>query len=194
MANDEKELVRRLQAGETSAFRELVENHKRALFNLAYDLLGSAPDAEDISQEAFIKVYRAIGEFRGEAQLGSWRYRIVVNLCLNRRRKKALSEMELRENFEDDEKHEPIAASDHEANPEKATEAEIIRQHLRGALDRLSPQQRTIFVLRHDEDLPLAEISKILKISEGTVKSQLFRALRKLQEALAFYKADLVSQ
>jgi RNA polymerase sigma-70 factor (ECF subfamily) len=121
-------------------------------------------------------------------------YRIVVNLCLNRRRKKALSEMELRENFEDDEKHHSIPSSDHEANPEKATEAEMIRQHLRRALDRLSPQQRTIFVLRHDEDLPLAEISKILKISEGTVKSQLFRALRKLQEALAFYKADLVSQ
>jgi RNA polymerase sigma-70 factor (ECF subfamily) len=193
MANDEKELIRRLQAGEASAFRVLVENHKRALFNLAYDLLGNAQDAEDISQEAFIKVYRSIGEFRGEAQLSSWMYRIVVNLCLNRRRKKALSEMELRESFEGDERHSSTPTSDHAANPEKATESEMIRQHLRRALDRLSPQQRTIFILRHDDDLPLAEISKMLKISEGTVKSQLFRALRKLQEVLAFYKADLVS-
>jgi len=193
MASDEKELIRRLQAGETSAFRDLVENHKRALFNLAYDLLGNAQDAEDISQEAFIKVYRSIGDFRGEAQLGSWMYRIVVNLCLNRRRKKALSEMELRESFEEDEMHAATPTSDHAANPEKVTEAEMIRQHLRRALDKLSPQQKTIFVLRHDEDLPLAEIGKILKISEGTVKSQLFRALRKLQEVLAFYKPDLVS-
>jgi len=193
MASDEKELIRRLQAGETSAFRELVENHKRALFNLAYDLLGNAQDAEDISQEAFIKVYRSVGEFRGEAQLGSWMYRIVVNLCLNRRRKKALSAMELRESFEDDERHQSTPTFDHEANPEKTTEAEIMRQHLRRAIDQLSPQQRTIFVLRHDDDLPLAEIGKVLKISEGTVKSQLFRALRKLQEALSFYKADLIS-
>jgi RNA polymerase sigma-70 factor (ECF subfamily) len=193
MTSDEKALIRRLQAGETSAFRELVENHKRALFNLAYDLLGNVQDAEDISQEAFIKVYRSIGDFRGEAQLGSWMYRIVVNLCLNRRRKKALSAMELRESFEDDERHQPTPACGHDADPEKATEAEMMRQHLRQALEQLSPQQRTIFVLRHDDDLPLAEISKILKISEGTVKSQLFRALRKLQEALSFYKADLVS-
>jgi RNA polymerase sigma-70 factor (ECF subfamily) len=193
MASDEKALIRRLQAGETSAFRELVENHKRALFNLAYDLLGNVQDAEDISQEAFIKVYRSIGDFRGEAQIGSWMYRIVVNLCLNRRRKKALSAMELRESFEDDERHQPTPASDHESDPEKATEAEMMRQHLRQALEQLSPQQRTIFVLRHDDDLPLAEISKMLKISEGTVKSHLFRALRKLQEALSFYKADLVS-
>lgn len=193
MASDETALIRRLQAGETSAFRELVENHKRALFNLAYDLLGNVQDAEDISQEAFVKVYRSIGDFRGEAQLGSWMYRIVVNLCLNRRRKKALSAMELRESFEDDERHQPTPASGHDADPEKATEAEMMRQHLRQALEQLSPQQRTIFVLRHDDDLPLAEISKILKISEGTVKSQLFRALRKLQEALSFYKADLVS-
>jgi len=193
MANDEKALIRRLQSGETSAFRELVENHQRALFNLAYDLLGNAPDAEDISQEAFIKVHRSIGDFRGEAQLGSWMYRIVVNLCLNRRRKKALSEMELRGSFEESELHAATPTADHAADPEKTTAAEIMRQHLRRALERLSPQQKTIFVLRHDEDLPLAEIGKMLKISEGTVKSQLFRALRKLQETLSFYKADLIA-
>jgi RNA polymerase sigma-70 factor (ECF subfamily) len=170
-----------------------VESHKHRLFNLAYDLLGNAHDAEDVSQEAFIKVYCGIGGFRGEAQLGSWMHRIVVNLCLNRRRKKAVSEMELRDSFEDDQAHQPIAAQDFEANPEKMTEAEIMRAHLRRALDELSPQQRTVFILRHDEDMPLAEIGKMLDISEGTVKSQLFRALKKLQAALSFYKADLLS-
>ncbi len=193
MANDERELIQRLQARETSAFRELVESHQQRLFNVAYDLLGNAQDAEDASQEAFIKVYRSIGDFRGEAQLGSWMYRIVVNLCLNRRRKKALSEMELRESFEEDAAHQPIPADDPNTNPEMMTEAEMLRAHLRRALDKLSPQQRTVFILRHDEDLPLAEIGKMLNISAGTVKSQLFRALKKLQEALAFYKTDLAS-
>jgi RNA polymerase sigma-70 factor (ECF subfamily) len=191
MANDERELIQRLCAREASAFRELVEAHKRRLFGVAYDLLGNVHDAEDVSQEVFIKVYRSIGEFRGDSQLSSWMYRITVNLCLNRRRKKALSEMELRESFEDDELHQPMPTNHPEANPEKMAEAEMMRVHLRQALDKLSAQQRAIFILRHDEDLPLAEISKIMKISEGTVKSQLFRALKKLQEALAFYKADL---
>ena len=84
----------------------------------------------------------------------------------------------------------PHAAAD-EGSPEHATEAAFIRRDLRRALAKLSEQQRTIFVLRHDQDLPLRQIGAILKISEGTVKSQLFRALRKLQEHLAFYKADL---
>jgi RNA polymerase sigma-70 factor (ECF subfamily) len=69
MAIDQRELIQRLQAREASAFRELVESHKHRLFNLAYDLLGNTHDAEDVSQEAFIKVYRGIGNFRGEAQL-----------------------------------------------------------------------------------------------------------------------------
>lgn len=193
MAIDQRELIQRLQAREASAFRELVEGHKHRLFNLAYDLLGNTHDAEDVSQEAFIKIYRGIGNFRGEAQLSSWMYRIVVNLCLNRRRKKAYAEMELRGSFEDDQAHQPLPAQDFEADPEKMTEVEIMRAHLRRALDVLSPQQRTVFILRHDEDMPLAEIGKMLDISEGTVKSQLFRALKKLQEALAFYKADLIS-
>lgn len=192
MAPDEQEMIQRLRAGDAAAFRELVERHKRRLFTLAYDLLGNVHDAEDVSQEAFIKVYRGIGAFRGEARLGSWMHRIVVNLCLNRRRKKALSEMELRENFEDG-APQSLSASHPGADPEQMAEAEMMRIHLRRALDGLSPQQRTVFVLRHDEDLPLAEIGQILNISEGTVKSQLFRALKKLQEILAFYKADLFS-
>jgi RNA polymerase sigma-70 factor (ECF subfamily) len=106
---------------------------------------------------------------------------------------KAYAEMELRESFEDDQAHQPLPAQDFEADPEKMTEAEIMRAHLRQALETLSPQQRTVFILRHDEDMPLAEIGKMLDISEGTVKSQLFRALKKLQQALKFYKADLIS-
>jgi RNA polymerase sigma-70 factor (ECF subfamily) len=113
-------------------------------------------------------------------------YRIVVNLCLNRRRKKALTAMELREDFDND----GALRSGADTNPEQHTEASLLQKHLRRALRRLSPQQRTIFVLRHDQDLPLKDISAILHISEGTVKSQLFRAVGKLQRALAFYKVD----
>ncbi|KAA0227364.1 RNA polymerase sigma factor [candidate division KSB1 bacterium] len=191
MMEDEVHLIRRLQSGESSAFRELVENHKRRVVALAFDLMGNLQDAEDVSQEALMKVYHGIRDFRGEAQLSSWMYRIVVNICINRRRKKAVSAMELRETFEGNEKHAAHASETAEANPELTAEAGMIREHLRAALDHLSPQQRSIFIMRHDQDMPLQQISEILKISEGTVKSQLFRALRKLQKQLAFYRADL---
>jgi len=186
MAKDEKELIGRLQAGDAAAFRELVEANKHRLFTLAFGLVGNTQEAEDVSQEAFIKIYRSIGEFRGDAQLSSWMYRIVVNLCLNRRRKKSLSAMEFREDLEND----GVLRSAADVDPEQQTEASLLTRHLRLALLRLSPQQRTIFVLRHDQDLPLKEISSIMKISEGTVKSQLFRAVGKLQQALAFYKVE----
>lgn len=186
MAKDERELISRLQAGDIAAFRELVETNKRRLFTLAFGLVGNVQEAEDVSQEAFIKIHRSIGNFRGDAQLSSWIYRIVVNLCLNRRRKKSLSAMELREDFEND----GALRCSPEDDPEQQTEVSLLKRHLRQALQRLSPQQRTIFVLRHDQDLPLKEISSILKISEGTVKSQLFRAVGKLQQALAFYKVE----
>ncbi len=191
MSDNEARLIQRLQAGESSAFRELVETHKQRVFALAFDLSNNVQDAEDLSQEAFIKVFRGIGNFRGEAQLSSWLYRIVVNLALNRRRKKALSEMELWENFEGDEQHQAQTSHAAEFNPEQMTEAEFMRAHLRKALAKLSEQQRAIFVLRHDNDMPLQQISAALKLSEGTVKSQLFRALRKMQKHLSFYKTDL---
>lgn len=186
MAKDEKELISRLQSGDVAAFRELVETNKRRLFTLAYSMVGNVQEAEDVSQEAFIKIHRSIRDFRGDAQLSSWMYRIVVNLCLNRRRKKSLTAMELREDFDND----IVLKSAPEGDPEQQTEESLLRRHLRHAMQRLSPQQRTIFVLRHDQDLPLKEISSIMKISEGTVKSQLFRAVGKLQLALAFYKVN----
>ena len=87
MKDGDRELIERLKAGETEAFRELVEQYKKQAYCVAYDLMGTHEDAEDISQEAFIKVYRSIRSFRGEAQFSTWLYRIVVNLCISEKRK-----------------------------------------------------------------------------------------------------------
>ena len=186
----EARLVERLRTGDSSAFRELVETYKRRLFTLAYDLCGNIHEAEDISQEAFIRVFQGIEKFRGDAKLSSWLYRIVVNLSFDRRRKKSLAAMELRESFEGNEHHPALPTAAAEADPERMTEAGMIRRHLRRALAELSPQQRTIFVLRHDHDMKISDISEVLNLADGTVKSQLFRALQRLQRKLAFYRAD----
>ena len=97
--------------------------------------------------------------------------------------------------YRDDLGHEdPAGAADYShrgITPEKSTEASMIQEHIRRALDQLTPQERSVFVLRHYHDLPLKEIARSMEIAEGTVKSYLFRALRRLQRELAFYKKDL---
>ena len=171
---------------EPRTFPALVEQYKRPLYALAYDLTGNHHDAEDLSQEVFIKAYRGMDGFRGEAQVYSWLYRIAVNTFLNKRRKKALRFRQLWDDFSQ-------RPSDDGPHPEtdRQAEAEVIRGHVEAALRKLSPRERTAFVLRHYQDLSLREVADTMDVAEGTVKSLLFRAAKKLRTALAFYREDL---
>ncbi len=168
---------------ESSAFQELVETHKKRVYYLALDLTGNHHDAEDLSQEVFIKAFRSIGDFRGDAKPGSWLYRITVNTFIDERRRKKLMMTKLMEYFRDD--IGGLWAGRHAPNPEQKAENHLMQEYLDGALNLLSPQERAVFVLRHYEDLRLKEISQILHLAEGTVKSVLFRGIRKLQKALS---------
>lgn len=192
MERDEWRLVERARDGELAAFRELVERYKQKIYYLALDLTSNRHDAEDLSQEVFIKAYRSLDSFRGDSKLSSWLYRIAVNTCVNMRRKKALTAMSLRGDFSDTSDNETsVGGGGYSHDPERSAESSLIQMHIDRALRRLPPRQRSVFVLRHYHDLPLKEIAGILKISEGTVKSLLFRSIRRLQEELAFYRRDL---
>ena len=189
---EEQVLVRRIQQAEQSAFRELVERYKKNIYHLAYDLTGNHHDAEDLSQEVFIKAFRSIKKFRGDAKLSSWLYRITINTAISQKRKKSVSNMQLQENFE--ERVNELKQNNNTEffrNPETNAEAGLMQRHLERATQKLSPREKSIFVLRHYNDLPQQEIADILKINLGTVKSMLFRALKKLQKELAFYREDL---
>ncbi len=169
-----------------ATFHELVDEYKRPLFALAYDLTGNHHDAEDLSQEVFIKAFRGVADFRGEAQVYSWLYRIAVNTYLNKRRKKALRFRQLWDDFSQvphDQNTEP--------EPDRHAEAGVMRRHVETALKKLSPRERSAFVLRHYQDLSLREVADAMDVAEGTVKSLLFRAAKKLRTALAFYREDL---
>ena len=189
MKDGDRELIERVKKGESSAFRELVERYKRQAYYVAFDFMGSHEDAEDISQEAFIKVYQSIRSFRGEAQFSTWLHRIVVNLCISEKRKKSSKDMEYYGDTLPEEMHH-AHDSDSPDHPESALQSTKIQQHIQEALDRLPAKQRTVFVLRFYQDMPLKEIGRVLKLSEGTVKSHLFRTLRKLREYLKYYEAD----
>ena len=171
---------------EPSTFPALVEQYKRPLYALAYDLTGNHHDAEDLSQEVFIKAYRGMAGFRGEAQVYSWLYRIAVNTFLNKRRKKALRFRQLWDDFS----HVP-PGTDPQPETDRQAEADVMRRHVETALKQLSPRERSAFVLRHYQDLSLREVADAMDVAEGTVKSLLFRAAKKLRIALAFYREDL---
>jgi RNA polymerase sigma-70 factor (ECF subfamily) len=171
------------RCSETRTFRELVEQYKRPLYALAYDLTGNHHDAEDLSQDVFIKAYRGMADFRGEAQVYSWLYRITVNTYLNKKRKKALRFRQLWDDFSQAPRNR-----DRDPGPDRQAEADGMRRHVAEALKQLSPRERSAFVLRHYQDLSLKEVAETMEIAEGTVKSLLFRAVNKLRTTLAFYR------
>lgn len=189
---DERALVRRIQRGDTSAFQELVEGYKQQVYYLAHDLSGNHHDAEDLSQEVFIKAYRGIGTFRSGAKIGSWLHRITVNAYIDSKRKKSQKMVTLA-GKNDETGFDPVESAIDEAaaNPEQAATSAGIGEHIEAALQRLSEQEKTVFVMRHYHDMSLKEISETLNVAEGTVKSLLFRSIRKLRDQLSFYKDEL---
>lgn len=191
MTTEESRLIDQVKNGDISAFRKIMESHQEKIYYLAYDMTGNREDAEDLSQEVFIKAYHSLKKFRGEAKLSSWLYRIAVNTCIDSKRKKKEAPIYFSDNpYEIG--HDCLQYSDHnpESNPENLTESELLQKNITQALNRLSPRERSVFVLRHFNDLQLGEISDILNLSVGTVKSLIFRAIKKLQHELSFYRDD----
>ncbi|HET6347518.1 MAG TPA: RNA polymerase sigma factor [Candidatus Krumholzibacteria bacterium] len=189
--HDEKELVRRVQAGEASAFRQFVERYQREVYGLAYDLCGNHHDAEDLSQEVFIKVHRAIGSFRADAKPGSWLYRITMNAFLDSRRRKPVQIVSLHAPFDSSSGDDhPVDVPAPTAGPDRVTHSARVRDDVDRALDVLSAQERSVFVMRHYHDMPIREISASLSLAEGTVKSMLFRSIRKLRDRLSQYREE----
>ena len=185
MTNEEQLLVESVQRGELPAFQELVEKYKQKVYYMALDMTGNHHDAEDLSQEVFIKVYTSIKDFRGDSKLSSWMYRIAMNTCIDKTRRKRLKLVE----FDDKVAEKPEVKDD----PQKAMESLAMQKQIDQALQKLPPRQRMIFVMRHYNELLLKEIAEALQISEGTVKAQLFRAIQKLQKELAFLKRGKVN-
>lgn len=189
---EEQLLIRRSRNGDRSAFRMIVEYHKKSVYYLALSMTGNHHDAEDISQEVFLKLYQSLNKIRGKAKLSTWLYRVTVNTCINKKRKKSLAAMKLQENYIIDEMGNKQNYEGYQSrNPEQYTESRRINMHIENALKRITHKERTVFVLRHYRDLPLKEIAGILSIAEGTVKSTLFRAIKKLQKELSFYTKEI---
>lgn len=181
---EEKELIDRLSRGDVSAFRELVEAYKKKMYYFALDMVGNPADAEDISQDVFLKVFRGFKTFKRDARLSSWIYRIAYNTAIDHLRRKSLAP----EPAEDeilDAASKGFSEAPASPDPARAAENRLLSARVEKALQKVSSRERTVFLLRHYNDLMLDEIAETMQISVGSVKSYLFRCLRKLQKELA---------
>ena len=191
MKTDETKLVDRICQGQFEAFHELVELYKKKVYYLAFDMTGDHHDAEDISQEVFIKVFRHIKKFRKDSALKSWIYQITVNTCIDVQRKKFKKPQVLMEGSEMDSlQQEPAWAGTRNTDPEHYAEANMIQHRIQQLLHKVSPRERSAFVMRYYNELKTNEIAKILDVSTNTIKSLLFRARKKLQKELSFYQGN----
>jgi len=174
---DDRQLVERSQAGDVSAFEELVRRHQGRAYAIAYHLLRNREDAQEVAQEAFARAYLRIREFRAEAQFRTWLYRILVNLATDLFRKRKWEVPE-------EEGPLPVAAAE---NPGDELEQKVLRQAIQRAIEALPGDLKTVIILRELEGLSYQEIAQVIRRPIGTVMSRLFHARRKLQEALAPY-------
>jgi RNA polymerase sigma-70 factor, ECF subfamily len=183
------ELIREAQKGSRAAFEVLVRQYDQAVLRLAMHLTGSEQDAQDIHQEAFLKAYRHIGSFRFECSFYTWIYRIVTNLCLDhlRRRKTRREDSAVMIDATGEEHDTMINVTDDRAmsNPDRELERKILSRQIQGALEKLTPRERTVFELKHYHGLRLRTIGEMLNTTEETAKNTLFRATRKLRTQLA---------
>jgi len=175
------DLIRRVQNGDNGAFDELMTRYVRSIYRVAYSFTRSHADADDLSQEAFIRAYRAIRRYDERYQFYTWVRKIAVNLCLNHlKRQKRFRFQPL-----------PLADGEDESadivDPKADAETSSLRHDLDRALLKLPADQRAVFMLRVDQDMSYDEISEALGIPIGTVMSRLSRARDKLKELLKEY-------
>ncbi len=174
MKESDVNLVARARQGDEAAFEQLVRRHQRYVFNVAYRVLGDYAEAEDMTQEAFVRAWRGLPGFKGQAQFTTWLYRIVHNLCLNRLPR-------LRRELLQTEPLEEVLASPAPSLPDHF-EAQEQAAFLRAELARLPEKYRLVLTLRYLQHLSYAEIAAALNVPMGTVKTHIHRARRLLME------------
>jgi RNA polymerase sigma-70 factor (ECF subfamily) len=179
------QLLAGIRAGDVSSFERLVAEQSPRLVNLAYRLTDRREDAEEIVQEAFFRLHRSLDDFRGESSLGTWLYRTVSRLAIDHLRRERLK----RRIFffrKDESEPDPIEIAVDPAGrgPDRHLQDQQLRQQLRHVLSKLPPRQKSVFVLRHYEELSIKEIAAVLNLEDGTVKTHLHRAVQLLRREL----------
>lgn len=184
MSESDGAAIERTIAGDGEGFRVLVERYSQLVFRLAYRMTGSEADAEDVVQETFLRAYRAISTYDGRAGFTTWLYRIATNYALDlldKRRRRAEQPPPQRMDQDQQEWEHPATAP----GPDRLAEGSQLQKRLHIAMAQLTPQERSAFVLRHFEELPIEDISESLGLGPSATRHSIFRAVQKLRRSLA---------
>lgn len=188
MAAPESELIQKSKNGDIAAFEELICAYQKKTLNLAYRMLGNRPDAEDATQDIFLRVYRSIGGFNEESSFSTWIYKIATNVCLDalrkRKRQNLNNTVSISQQSADDEEYE-LPIEDSGPSPYEAAQKKEAMRALERALEKLNEEQKTVIVMRDINGFSYEEIATSLDCTLGTIKSRINRArlaLRKLLE------------
>jgi RNA polymerase sigma-70 factor, ECF subfamily len=182
-------LVGLARKGDRSAFEELIERYKEKTYKIAFGFVREREAAKDLSQDAFLKAFMNLGHFDGRSSFYTWFYRILVNVCLDhKRRHSRRSNEELNESVEGE--LDPSHSSATSATPDMHAMARQLSREVGVALEGLPPKQRTAFILKNHQGLSIKEIAEVMETAEGTVKVHLHRAVMALREALAKFAQE----
>jgi RNA polymerase sigma-70 factor (ECF subfamily) len=180
--------VERTLAGDRDAYRVLVERHSRTVYRMAYRMMGNAHDAEEVVQESFLRAYQKLKQFAGNANFGTWVYRIAANYAIDRLRQRNIDEAR-REGpskpCEDSLEVDPLSQlRDMSPSPERLAGSAQLADRMKAALAELSPAERTAIVMRHWDGCGIEEIAVVLRSNSNATKNTVFRAVQKLRRAL----------
>jgi len=190
MSTSDKLLIEKFKAGDDDSFRKLVEKYQSKVYSIVLAMVGDKNDADDLSQEVFIKVYRFLPKFKGKSKFFTWLYRITVNTCINAKNGKNKKDEVISLFTPVDEKGNFLYTRMPQENfksPIEALKNRELNVKIKSAVDSLSDGLREVFILREIEDLSYKELAEVFQCSEGTIKSRLFRAREALREKLEPY-------
>lgn len=182
---DEKRLVKRAQRGDTAAFEELVTAHEARIYSLCLRMTGNREDAYDLTQEAFLKIWRKLDSFNQDASFGTWAYRLASNTCIDFLRKEKKRRDVPLFSEDDDGEETQLLLPDQRYDPEAIVQQRDLQASLEAALESLEPQYRQILTLRELCGLSYSEIGSQLQLKEGTVKSRLARAREQVRKFIS---------
>ena len=192
--DEDQQLVARTQGGDPSAFDQLVVKYSPRLYGLVYNMTSNHEDTNDLLQDIFAKAYKAIRGFRGKSSFYTWIHSIAVNMTLNflkkRGRRYHLSLDDVDASIQNDKEFLELTAT---SSPVREADLAELQRRLNEAMMKLSEEHRAVVTMFHIQGMPHAEISKILNVSEGTVRSRLFYANRQLQNYLDEFRKNPVS-
>ena len=183
---NEAQMIASILAGDREQYHKLIRPYERNVYKMALSFMKNEADAEDVAQEAFLKAFRKLADFRGQAKFSTWLVSIALNEARGRLRKRATVRMESLDESSGDGSHfAPALLRDWREVPSEALERQEVRQMLRDAIAHLSPLYREVLLLRDVEEFSIDETATALAITTGTVKVRLHRARMMLQKELA---------